>query len=87
MKTLDPSGKLFFSLRSEFYSGTLTVDKVEKLFQEQSLSPVHYAILMDKLGAKNQITDKEALTHFYNASGVDVPRIKITPNVNLATTK
>ncbi len=85
--TLDPSGKLYFILRSDFYSGTLTVDKVEMLFAKKDLAPVHYALLMDKLGAKDLITDKEALKHFRDTLGVKMPKIKIVPNSNLVTNK
>ncbi len=83
MVTPEQSSKLFFSLRSEFYSNDLTVEKVQKCFVKQALKPVHYAILMDKLGAKDLITDKEALYHFRDHLGVKMPKIKIIPNSNL----
>jgi hypothetical protein len=86
MTTPEQSSKLFFSLRSEFYSCELTIEKVQKLFEDQSLNPIHYAILMDKLGAKDLITDKAALYHFRDTLGVNMPKIKIVPHSNLVIT-
>ncbi len=79
MRKPTASGKLFRQLHAELKAKTLTLETVQSKFDEGALAPVHYAILMDLLGSKNLITDKEALYHFRTTYAVKIPDLYIKP--------
>jgi hypothetical protein len=70
---------LFRKLHTEFKAKTLTVITVQSKFEEEAITPVQYAVLMDLLGSKHLITDIEALYHFRTTYAVNIPDLNIQP--------
>jgi hypothetical protein len=79
MRKPSASGIIFHELHQALKTKTLTVETVQHKFEEGVLAPVHYAILMDLLGSKHLITDKEALYHFRTTYAVNIPDLNISP--------
>jgi hypothetical protein len=57
-------------VKKDLSNNTLTVDKLNQLLESQDMSPALYAAYMKKIGAKDKITNQEALDFFKSVNSL-----------------